>query len=197
MPDGALMETATIHGIPLYDGDVEEREGVPAAAAALKERIAVADGLLLFTPEYNNSIPGPFKNAIDWLTRPSSDVPRVFRGKPTALMGATPGGFGTNLAQAAWLPVLRQLGVEAWFGARLHVARAPDAFDEDGVLKSEPLDRQLRAFLAGFTEFVTAGNEVFLADGDALDVIGAQQQIYYLCGHAVSAQGRTVTPIQF
>ncbi|HLW27392.1 MAG TPA: NADPH-dependent FMN reductase [Kiloniellales bacterium] len=154
MPDGALMETATIHGIPLYDGDVEEREGVPAAAAALKERIAVADGLLLFTPEYNNSIPGPFKNAIDWLTRPSSDVPRVFRGKPTALMGATPGGFGTNLAQAAWLPVLRQLGVEAWFGARLHVARAPDAFDEDGVLKSEPLDRQLRAFLAGFTEFV-------------------------------------------
>ena len=154
MPENVTLETATIHGIPLYDGDVEENEGVPPAAAALKERIAAADGLLLFTPEYNNSVPGAFKNAIDWLTRPSSDVPRVFRGKPTALLGATPGGFGTNLSQAAWLPVLRHLGVEAWFGARLHVARAGEAFDEEGTLKSEALDRQLRTFLANFADFV-------------------------------------------
>ena len=154
MPEGARLDTATIHGIPVYDGDVEEHEGVPPAVAALKERIAAADGLLLFTPEYNNSIPGPFKNAIDWTTRPSSDVPRIYRGKPTAIVGATPGGFGTALAQTAWLPVLRQLGTLPWFGARLQVARARDAFDEQGGLKSEPLDRQLRAFLARFTDFV-------------------------------------------
>lgn len=154
MPAGARLETATIHGIPLYDGDLEATEGVPPAVAALKERIAAADGLLLFTPEYNNSIPGPFKNAIDWLSRPSGDLPLVFRGKPTALMGATPGGFGTNLAQTAWLPVLRHLSVQLWFGAKLHVARAAEAFDAEGQLKSEALDRQLRNFLAGFTDFV-------------------------------------------
>ena len=90
-PDDCRMETASIAGIPLYDGDLEESQGVPPLAAALKDRIAAADGLLLVTPEYNNSLPGAFKNAIDWLTRPSSDIPRVFGGRAIALAGATPG----------------------------------------------------------------------------------------------------------
>ena len=75
----------------------------------LKERVVETDGLLLVTPEYNTSIPGVLKNAIDWLTRPAKDIPRVFGDKPVALMGATPGPGGTRLAQAAWLPVLRIL----------------------------------------------------------------------------------------
>lgn len=154
MPAETQLETATIHGIPLYDADIEEIEGLPPAVARLKERVASAQGLLLFTPEYNNSIPGPFKNAIDWLSRPGGEVAQAFKGKPTALLGATPGGFGTNLAQAAWLPVLRHLGVVPWYGARLHIARAREAFDGEGILKSEALDRQLRSFLAGFTDFV-------------------------------------------
>jgi hypothetical protein len=70
----------------------------------LKDAIAATDGLLLVTPEYNNSIPGIFKNAIDWLSRPPSDIPRVFSGKPLAIIGASPGGFGTILSQEAWLP---------------------------------------------------------------------------------------------
>jgi NAD(P)H-dependent FMN reductase len=72
----------------LYDGDIEAAQGIPARAAELKERIAAADGLLLVTPEYNNSIPGVFKNAIDWLTRPAADIPRVFGGRPVGLIGA-------------------------------------------------------------------------------------------------------------
>jgi chromate reductase, NAD(P)H dehydrogenase (quinone) len=67
--------------------------------------------LLLATPEYNNSMPGALKNAIDWLPRPPSDIPRIFGNRPVAVMGASPGGFGTVLAQNAWLPVLRTLGV--------------------------------------------------------------------------------------
>src|SRR3546814_9200020 len=64
----------------------------------------------MVTPEYNNSLPGVFKNAIDWMTRPAADIARVFGGKPVAVIGASPGGFGTQLGQNAWLPVLRTLG---------------------------------------------------------------------------------------
>src|SRR3546814_3766590 len=75
------------------DLDVEEEEGIPQSVADLKEAIAKADGLLLATPEYNNSIPGVFKNAIDWASRPLADIPRVFAAKPVAVIGASPGGL--------------------------------------------------------------------------------------------------------
>ena len=97
MPQGATLEIGTIKGIPLYDGDVEAAHGLPATVSRLKEQIVAADGLLLVTPEYNNSLPGVFKNAIDWLSRPSADIPRVFGGRRVAVMGASPGGFGTLL----------------------------------------------------------------------------------------------------
>lgn len=154
MPDGAVLEIGSIHGIPLYDGDVEREQGIPPAVQALKDAIAAADGLLFATPEYNNSIPGVMKNAIDWLTRPAADMPRVFGGKPVAVMGATPGGFGTVLAQNAWLPVLRTLGTRPWFGARLMVSRAATVFDANGALTDAATREQLRAFVAGFAQFV-------------------------------------------
>ena len=81
-----------------------------------------ADGVLLVTPEYNNSIPGVFKNAIDWLSRAGRGRRRVFGGRRFALIGASPGAFGTTLSQSAWLPVLRTLGAQLWFGGRLMVA---------------------------------------------------------------------------
>src|SRR3546814_2635131 len=96
MPDGARLNIASISGTPLYNADVEEEEGIPQSVADLKEAIAKADGLLLATPEYNNSIPGVFKNAIDWASRPPADIPRVFAAKPVAVIGASPGGFGTR-----------------------------------------------------------------------------------------------------
>ncbi|MCL6706391.1 NAD(P)H-dependent oxidoreductase [Pseudomonas sp. R2.Fl] len=154
MPDGATLEIGTIRGIPLYDGDVEAEQGIPEAVSTLKERIAAADGLLLVTPEYNNSIPGVFKNAIDWLSRPSSDIGRVFGGKPVAIIGASPGGFGTILSQNAWLPVLHTLGTDLWHGKRLLVSRAGSVFDGEGTMIDEKVKEQLRGFLEGFTAFV-------------------------------------------
>ncbi|MGA3007361.1 MAG: NADPH-dependent FMN reductase, partial [Opitutaceae bacterium] len=91
MPEGARLEVKSIHGIPLYNGDDEAARGIPSPVQELKAAIAAADGLLLATPEYNHSIPGVFKNAIDWLSRPSADIPKVFGGKPVALIGASPG----------------------------------------------------------------------------------------------------------
>lgn len=153
-PRGSRIEVASIAGIPLYDGDVESEHGIPAEVAELKERIVAADGLLLATPEYNHGIPGVFKNAVDWLSRPSKDIPRVFGSKPVALLGATPGGGGTRLAQAAWLPVLRTLGTAPWSGRQLYVARAADVFDADGNLVDDKIRHHLGRLVAEFVEHV-------------------------------------------
>jgi NAD(P)H-dependent FMN reductase len=156
MPTGAKLEIGSIKGIPLYDADVEAAQGLPDAVAKLKERIVAADGLLLVTPEYNNSIPGVFKNAIDWLSRPDADIPRVFGGRPVGVIGASPGGFGTLLSQTAWLPVLKTLRTNAYFGGRLQVSRAGDVFDRSGNLIDERIGEQLKKYLAGLCEFVAA-----------------------------------------
>ncbi len=85
MPDGASLTVKTIHGIPLYNEDEEDAHGIPPLVQELKASIVAADGLLLSTPEYNNSIPGVFKNAIDWLSRPGADIPKVFGVKTGGL----------------------------------------------------------------------------------------------------------------
>ena len=110
--------------------------------------------MILFTPEYNNGIPGVFKHVIDWLSRPANDIPRVFGGKPVALCGASPGAFGTILSQNAWLPVLRTLGAQLWSEGRLLVSRAPSVFAADGTLADAKIQDALRKFLEGFVSFV-------------------------------------------
>ena len=154
--EDVTLEVATLHGIPLYDADLEAREGLPPAVAGLKARLVASDGVLLVTPEYNNGIPGVFKNAIDWLSRPAADIARVFGDKPFALVGASPGGFGTILSQNHWLPVLKTLGVQLWAGNRLMVSRAGSAFDADGELVDAKLREQLAGFVQGFATFAAA-----------------------------------------
>ena len=157
--DGVRVEAATLHGIPLYDGDAERRDGLPDAVSALKARVVASDGVLLCTPEYNNGIPGVFKNAIDWLSRPADDIARVFGDRPFAVIGASPGGFGTILAQDAWLPVLRTLRVRYWSGGRLQVARAQSLLDDAGGFADEKTLQRLAEFVDGFARFIDAGRQ--------------------------------------
>ena len=153
-PDGVELIEGSIRGIPLYDGDVERDQGLPEAVVLLKDLIADSDGLMLFTPEYNNGMPGVFKNAIDWLSRPAADIERVFGGRPVAVLGASPGPFGTVMSQAAWLPVLRTLGTAPWFGGRMLVPHAGAAFDAEGRLIDEEARRRLARFVQGFVAHV-------------------------------------------
>jgi NAD(P)H-dependent FMN reductase len=153
-PEGCKVEVTTLHGIPLYDGDLEASEGLPRAAAQLKERIAAADGVLIASPEYNNSIPGVVKNAIDWLSRPPKDIPRIFGERPFGIIGASNGMGGTRLGQNAWLPVLRVLGTRSFFGKSVYVAGA-DAFDQEtGALVDPKTLEVVKKYMASFATFV-------------------------------------------
>lgn len=153
LEEGAELEIGSIHGIPLYDADLEKAEGMPQAVEDLKARIIACDGLLLATPEYNNGIPGVFKNAIDWLSRPPADIAKVFKNRPVAVVGASPGGFGTLLAQDAWLPVLRVLGMRPFFAERLVMSHAHRVFNDAGEMTDDVIRDRLRNFLRGFAAF--------------------------------------------
>ncbi len=155
-PAGCRLDIQTLHGIPLYDADLESSAGIPAAVQRLKERIAGADGVLLATPEYNASIPGVFKNAIDWLSRPPADIPRVFGQKPVGLIGASAGGFGTLLSQTAWLAVLRALRMQPFFGPPIRLARAGSAFNADGELSDAERADELTQFMEAFCGFTAS-----------------------------------------
>ena len=155
-PAGVTIDVRTIHGIPLYDADVENGPGIPEAVTRLKDEIASSNGLLLVTPEYNNSIPGVFKNAIDWLSRPDADIARVFRGRPVAIMGASPGRFGTTLSQSAWLPVIRTLGMRPWLDERMLLFEARKMFDPSGTLTDTQTRERMVKFVHGYCSFVTS-----------------------------------------
>ena len=153
-PPGTTIEIGSIKDIPLYDGDVDAASGAPAPVRALKEKIAAADGLLLVSPEYNHSIPGVLKNAIDWISRPAADIPRVFGGRPVGVIGATPGQGGTTLMQEAWLPVLRALGVVPFFSTKLMLANAGKVFDEQGRVQDPAVRAQVERYILDFVQFV-------------------------------------------
>ncbi|RLJ41339.1 NAD(P)H-dependent FMN reductase [Litoreibacter meonggei] len=152
VPEGVAIEIGSIRDVPLYDADMEAELGLPKAVQTLQDQLASADGLLLVTPEYNNGIPGVFKNAIDWMSRgPGLEM---FVGKPVAVIGASPGGFGTVLGQDHWLPVLRTLRTRPWMEGRLMVSRAQPLFDEGGNLVDESTRDHLSKFLAGFSRAI-------------------------------------------
>jgi chromate reductase, NAD(P)H dehydrogenase (quinone) len=135
--------------LPLYNQDIVDRDGFPAPAVRLKDALRGADGLLIATPEYNWSVPGFLKNAIDWASRPASDIPEVFGDLPVALIGAG-GGAGTRLGQSAWLPAFRYLRMRPWSEQTLYVDRARERFDDHLRLADEATREQLRAVVEGF-----------------------------------------------
>jgi len=157
-PEGCTVRAETIRGIPLYDADLEAKLP-PEHVTDLQAKIDAADGLLLASPEYNQSIPGVFKNAIDWLSSFPLGGDRIFRGLPVGLIGASAMWSGTLNAQTAWLPVFRGLAMKPYMGGTLYVGGARDKFDEGGTLTHAATREALAKWMAGFAEFVAAARK--------------------------------------
>lgn len=133
-PMGVDVIEADISDIPLYNGDDDGDNNRPAPVTALAEQVKSADALLFVTPEYNYSIPGVLKNAIDWLSRvPGS----IFAGKPAAIMGASMGGMGTSRSQYHLRQVLVFLDVHPLNKPEVFVSAAHEKCDEKGDLVDE------------------------------------------------------------
>jgi len=126
-PPGISIETADISGIPPFNQDDEMNP--PHAVTDFKARIRAADGILFSTPEYNYSIPGVLKNAIDWASRPYGD--NAWDGKPVAVMGASPGPLGTARCQYHLRQSFLNLNVQAVTRPEVMLGNAPERFDEN------------------------------------------------------------------
>jgi len=145
-PDNVEFELwGRLKEVPPYDED-DDTEKAPAAVAAFRQAIAGADAVLIATPEYNSSVPGQLKNAIDWASRPLATNP--LRNKPVAVVGASTGAFGAVWAQAELRKVLAATGARVVEG-EVAVGHAPTRFDEDGRLVDENLLEQLEEVIAG------------------------------------------------
>jgi chromate reductase, NAD(P)H dehydrogenase (quinone) len=149
MPAGVRFEVWDgLRDVPPYDEDLDTPEP-PREVARLRDAIARADALLIATPEYNSSIPGCLKNAIDWASRPRAESPLRF--KPVAVMGATTGSFGAVWAQAELRKVLGSAGARVVDG-EVALAHAHDGFAEDGSLRDEGLHQQLHELVGLLAE---------------------------------------------
>jgi chromate reductase len=149
-PAELQFEIFDLAGIPLFNED-DERTPVPKILE-FKQRIRSADGLLLVTPEYNHSIPGVLKNAIDWASRPGGD--NAWTGKPAAIMGASLGRFGTVRAQEHLRQVLKSLNVFTMSQPEIMIGSAAECFDEQGHLYHQKTEQLLQRFLEEFRDWM-------------------------------------------
>src|SRR6185503_15084727 len=155
---GATVDLADFHefDMPLYDGDIEATSGVPAGAQKLRERFLGADAFMISSPEYNFSIPGTLKNAIDWVSRAN---PPAWRGKPGLLMSASLGLAGGN--RGLWVTrVSLEVTGAILYPDMFSLPSAHEAFDDAGTLKDAKtaarLDKNVAAFLKTAQALVTS-----------------------------------------
>jgi chromate reductase len=147
-PDDVLLEVRTLHDVPLYDADLQP---VPAGVLALKAAVAAADAVVIATPEYNHSIPGVLKNALDWASRPVGDGP--FVGKAAGVISASPGAVGGARAQAHAKDVLLALGAHVLPGREVVVAQVDRKVTPDGELTDAATRDFLGAWLRDLAVF--------------------------------------------
>ena len=159
-PEGVEFEIWDgLKSIPPYDAD-DDTDPAPEPVAELRNAISGADALFFATPEYNASIPGVLKNAIDWASRPRDRPPP--QNKPAAVAGATTGRFGAVWSQAELRKVLRHTGARV-IDLDLPVPLAHAAFDEDGALSSADLDARAQVLLAALVAEVEASRALSVA----------------------------------
>jgi len=142
-PEGSRIETFELDGIPSFNQD--EEQNPPAKVVELKQRIRSADAILFVTPEYNYSVPGVLKNAIDWASRPYGDS--AWNGKPVAVMGASVGTLGTGRAQYHLRQMFVFLNMYAVNQPEVMVANAHKHFDGQGKLTDETAKKLIRQLL--------------------------------------------------
>jgi len=149
VPEGARLEIFDLPGIPPFNQDDERNP--PPRVVELKRSIRSSDAILLVTPEYNYSIPGVLKNAIDWASRPYGD--NSWDGKPVAVMGASLGALGTARAQYHLRQVLMALNMSAVNRPEVLISSAAERFDEQGNLKDENTAKHIRNLLVALVEW--------------------------------------------
>jgi chromate reductase, NAD(P)H dehydrogenase (quinone) len=149
VPDGVTLETFDIKGLPGFSQDDEANP--PAQVVELKQRIRAADAILLVTPEYNYSVPGVLKNAIDWASRPYGDS--AWTKKPVAVMGASVGAFGTARAQYHLRQMFVFLNMYAVTQPEVMISHAHKHFDEQGNLNDETAKKLIRQLLEELVSF--------------------------------------------
>lgn len=152
VPQGAQLDTIELDNIPPYNGD-HERE-LPQAVRAFKAAIKAADAILIVTPEYNYSIPGVLKNAIDWASRPYGD--NAWDGKTVGIMGASPGMLGTARAQYHLRQTFVFLNMFPLNKPEVMIAHADEKFDNEGNLKDQLTTQKIRELLESLIEWTKA-----------------------------------------
>ncbi|MGH2574276.1 MAG: NADPH-dependent FMN reductase [Ignavibacteria bacterium] len=150
-PSNMSIQTFDIQSIPLYNSDIEE-QGTPEPVKIFKQKISLADGLLIVTPEYNYSIPGVLKNAIDWASRPPSNSP--LNKKPLGITGASMGLGGTIRSQLHLRQVAIFTNMMDMKRPEVFVQRAQEKFDANGNLTDESTREHLKRFLSSFQEWI-------------------------------------------
>lgn len=144
-PAGVALELWTgLKDIPPYDGDDDVAPG-PPTVEAFRDAVRIADGILIATPEYNSSVPGALKNALDWASRPLAT--NAFRNKPVAVIGTSTGAFGAVWSQAELRKILGAMGARV-AEAELAVGHADEKFDADGRLLDDDVREGLRDAIA-------------------------------------------------
>jgi len=148
VPDGAVLTLIELNGIPVYDQDNELAP--PTAVIEFRQRILAADAILFATPEYNYSLPGGLKNAIDWASRPYGQS--VWLGKPAAVMGASVGGLGTARAQYHLRQILVALNMPVVNQPEVMIGNAAQRFDLNGKLTDMPTRQLIQSLLAALVQ---------------------------------------------
>lgn len=152
LPEGVEFDYVDLN-LPLYNQDLEGE--YPPEAQAAKDAVANADGVLFVTPEYNRSVPGVLKNAIDWVSRPYGQS--AFEGKPVGIIGASIGPVGTALAQADLRRIALFLNMKVMGQPEVYVANATGAtYDDNGTLDDERWQKNLQAYGEAFAAWVAS-----------------------------------------
>ncbi|MGE7139617.1 NADPH-dependent FMN reductase [Luteibacter sp. NPDC031894] len=153
-PGMVLTVHDTIADVPLFDEDVEASTPSPDGVTRLRIAVAAADGVLIATPEYNQSLPGVLKNTLDWLSRDDAELGEVLSGKPVAIFGATPGKWGTRLAQSQLRHALAAMGALTMPAPQLYMAEIASSYDAASDTFDAATRKRLLAFLEGFEAWV-------------------------------------------